>query len=297
MGTWGSGIMQNDITADIWAEFQHYYNEGMSTQEIRELLEKEYHPETDPEYFGEIWTGIAHGQWMAGELENYTLSKVQEAVDASKLILYEDQTELRQRIRVLNSFIAKIQIPRPTPLKRKKITRRPAYFKKGDIIGIKVDEQYKLAGLVIEQDKNPIDGGNKIVLSDLIYQTKPSMKEILDAGVLYLDIGGKSNYYNGYFWAIFSARNMSRKIQDTEMLYETELDEYLSLGVGIPFGDWNLISDLYFEQEDFLSRNSSRKPYEVSIADLFRQDEELAKKLAEWDNFLFKEKLQQHSVK
>ena len=76
MGAWGTGILQNDTTADIWVEFKELYNKGLSCKDIRIKLEEDYHPQNDEEYYGEIWTGIAHGQWMCGGLEDYTVEKV-----------------------------------------------------------------------------------------------------------------------------------------------------------------------------------------------------------------------------
>lgn len=40
MGAWGTGIFQNDTTADIWGEFKELYNKGLSPKEIRRKLEK-----------------------------------------------------------------------------------------------------------------------------------------------------------------------------------------------------------------------------------------------------------------
>ena len=122
MGAWGAGILQNDTTADIWGEFKEYYNKGLSPKEIRKKLEKEYKPQNEKEYYGDIWAGIAHGQWMCGELENYTLRKVKAAVKTMYLPLWTvDGRPDKQRIKVLNDFIDKIQTTRPNPLKRKKI--------------------------------------------------------------------------------------------------------------------------------------------------------------------------------
>jgi N-acetylmuramoyl-L-alanine amidase len=54
MGAWGTGILQNDTTADIWVEFKELYNKGLSLKEIRLKLEKEYKPQSNTEYYGEI---------------------------------------------------------------------------------------------------------------------------------------------------------------------------------------------------------------------------------------------------
>lgn len=76
MGAWGTGILQNDTTTDIWVEFKELYNKGLSLKDIRIKLEKDYKPQDDCEYYAEIWTGIAYGQWMCGGIEGYTYKKV-----------------------------------------------------------------------------------------------------------------------------------------------------------------------------------------------------------------------------
>ena len=72
MGTWGTGIFQNDTTVDIWKEFQTLYDQDLSLNEIRVRIEKNYNPQNDIESYSEIWTGIAYGQWMYGAVEEYT---------------------------------------------------------------------------------------------------------------------------------------------------------------------------------------------------------------------------------
>ena len=204
MGAWGTGILQNDTTADIWEEFKEYYNKGLSPKAIRIKLEKEYKPQKDVEYYGEIWTAIAHGQWMCGELEDYTLEKVKAATNEKWLTLWaEDKRLLKQRINALNEFIEKIQNPRPAPLKRKRVVERPAFFKKGDVIGIKVNEHGYLAALVTAHNDNPTFGENTVVLTDLFFQEKPTFQEVLNASVLYLDIGGRNHYHRGFFSSDF----------------------------------------------------------------------------------------------
>jgi len=88
MGAWGPGILHNDTTADIWVEYKELYNKGLSNKEIRIKLEKEYLPQNDEEYYSEIWTGIAYGQWMCGDLEEYTLKKVNASTQLKWLTLW-----------------------------------------------------------------------------------------------------------------------------------------------------------------------------------------------------------------
>src|SRR5690554_1059554 len=84
MGAWGTGILQNDTTADVWAEYKQLYHLGNSPISIREKLEKDYQPEDDEDEYADFWTGIAHGQWMCGDLETLTLSKLNACISSGK---------------------------------------------------------------------------------------------------------------------------------------------------------------------------------------------------------------------
>ena len=298
MGTWGTDILANDTTAEIWAEFKELFNKGLSCEEIRLKLEKEFHPDADSDYYGEVWTGIAYGQWMCGNLEEYTLERVIAATNKENLNLFTyDEKLLQQRIKILKDFCKKIQTPRVSPLKRKKPTERPPYFKKGDVIGIKVDAENYLGALVVDQNDFPEYGENTIVISSMIFKQPIPVDDFLKAEVLYLDIGGPTAYHRSYFWAIFAARNMSRKIKHTIKIGDVELKTSMSLGRAIRIGNWNKIPELYKEQVEFLKNNQSEKPAVLTINDILHPVQELQDTIIEWDTQRWLEILERAKMK
>lgn len=293
MGAWGTGILQNDTTADIWVEFKELYNKGLSPQEIRLKLEKEYKPQSDTEYYAEIWSGIAYGQWMCGDVEDYTYKKLNDATKLRWLTLWADDKKLlEKRVKAISDFIEKIQTPRPNPLRRKIIVERPIIYKKGDIIALKIDEGKYLAGLVVKINDHPNYLENKIVLTDLIFDKKPTQKQVLNANILYLDIGGNSRYHRGFFRALFTTKNMARKAKDTITIGTLKIEQCLYLGVGLGIGDWNKIAALYFEQIEFLKSNKSDKPFNVTVKDLINPKQQLQDKLIRWDKKLLQEEIE-----
>ena len=292
MGTWGTGILQNDTTVDVWTEFKELYNSGLHMKEIRQYLEKEYQPNKFKEYYSEIWTGIAYGQWMCGELEVYTLEKVKSATNDKWMTLWaEDKKQLQKRIKVLSEFILKIQTPRPSPLKRKKIIVRHSFFHAGDIISIEINDKQSVGAIIISHHDIWNDGENIIVFTDCISNTELSTEEVLKANIFYLDKGGINNKYRGYFESLFSARNMAKKIKLVKKIGEIKKEDFLTLRVGIPIGDWNILDYLYTEQLAFLRTNQSDKPINVSVQDFLNQDQQLETILIEWDKKIFREKL------
>jgi hypothetical protein len=292
MGAWGTGIFQNDTTADIWGEFKELYNKGLSPKEIRRKLEKEYKPQYDTEYYAEIWTGIAYGQWMCGDIEDYTLKKLK---DASKLkwqtIWADDKKDLHKRTKAISGFIEKIQTPRLTPLKRKKIVVRRSFFKKGDVIGIKINGNKHIAAIVTDHVNFDNDGQNTIAFTDFIFTDTATIKEVIKSNMLYLDIGGPNNYYRGFYIAIFRARNMAKQIDRAFIIGKIKTPEFLWLGIGTPFGDWGNIENLIEEQLSFLKRKKSERRINVSVSQFLRRNRRLEKILIEWDKKIYTRKI------
>lgn len=294
MGAWGTGILQNDTTADIWVEFKELYNKGLSLKEIRLKLEKEYKPQSDTEYYGEIWTGIAYGQWMCGDVEDYTFKKLNDATKLKWLPLWADDKKLlEKRVKEISDFIQKIQTPRLNPLRRKKIVVRHSFFKKGDIIGIKLNPNYYIAAIVTDHHDFENDGENTIAFTDLLFKDQTTLNEVLNSNILYLDIGGSNKYYRGFYKAIFSARNMAKQINKAFIIDKIDTTEFLWLEVGTPIGDWTKIENLVEEQLNFLENNKSDSPLNVSVNQFLKRDDKLESILIEWDKKIIREKMQQ----
>lgn len=292
MGAWGTGILQNDTTADLWVEFKELYNKGFSQREIRLHLETEYNPQSDIEHYAEIWTGIAYGQWMCGSVEDYTFKKLSDATNLKWQTLWADDKKLlKKRIEVISNFITKLQTPRPILLKRKRIVVRQSFFKKGDVIGIRINSNQCIAAIVTDHADFTNDGQNTIVFTDLFFQEQATLKDVLKANIFYLDIGNPNNYYRGFYKAIFSARNMVRQISKVFLIEKIDVKDFLWLGVGTPIGDWPKIGEVIEEQICFLKQNSSDRPINVTVSQFLKRNEKLEKILIDWDKKIFREKL------
>ena len=292
MGAWGTGILQNDTTADIWVEFKELYNTGLSQKDIRLQLEKGYNPQSDLEYYAEIWTGIAYGQWMCGGREDYTFKKLSDATKLKWQTLWADDKKLlEKRLKAISNFIEKVQTPRPNPLKRKQIVVRQSFFKKGDIIGIRISSTQCIAAIVTDHIDFKNDGQNTIVFTDLFFEEKASLKDVLKANIFYLDKGGPNNYYRGFYKAIFSARNMVKQMNKVFAIGKIDTKDFLWLGVGTPIGNWPKVEEIIEEQISFLKKNKSDKPINVSVTQFLKRNDKLEKILIDWDKKIFREKL------
>lgn len=295
MGAWGTGILQNDTTADVWAEFKQQYNLGSNCIEVRKQLEKEYEIDSSSDIYADFWTGIAYGQWSYGELEIYVLDKVKDILDKEYgLELWkDDEKQLKNRLRSIQNFYYKILTPKDKPSRRKRLIRNPSYFKKGDILSIELETNEFVGAFVFDEEDDDIYGSNWIVFLDLISNKKIDISQLKDAHILYLDLGGRSEYHRGYFWAQFEAKNMKRKIKKTQIIGNIKFDDCLSLSDSVPYGDWNKLKDLYDEQRKFQESNISRAPKKVSFKDFINGDiEPLTSVLRKHANEIWNEKLQ-----
>ncbi|MFY0675610.1 MAG: hypothetical protein JXQ87_19630 [Bacteroidia bacterium] len=295
MGAWGTGILQNDTTADVWAEFKQLYNLGSTGIEIRKQLEKEYEIDSSSDIYADFWTGIAHGQWSYGELETYVLDKLKAILDKEYgLELWQDdEKQFKNRLKSIQNFYDKIQVPKEKPNKRRRLVRNPSYFQKGDVLSIELDTREFVGALVFDESDDEIYGSNWIVFFDLISNEKINISQLKDANIFYLDLGGRNEYHRGYFWAQFEAKNMKRKIKKTQIIDNIKFDDSLSLSDYVPYGDWNELKDLFDEQRKFQESNLSRAPKIVSFKEFINGDiEPLTSELKKHANEIWNEKLQ-----
>lgn len=138
MGTWGVGILEDDLSCDVHGDFIELYNEKLQLADIRAYVLNRYAEwiSGSAEDWALVWLGLAQAEWECGALQPETLEAVKAVVtnghDADRW-----PRELRQqRSDVLTGFLNQIQTP---PLKiRRRVKRRipPPVFDPGTCISI-----------------------------------------------------------------------------------------------------------------------------------------------------------------
>ncbi len=126
MGTWGTKIMDNDTTADIYSNFFDKYNKGGGQAYVSKEIKKEFH-----EYFNDYedknnsFFGLAQAQWetkslepevyeiVKGLIENGTDLKLWKELDADKAMIAERKV-------VLENFLKQISTEKPKAKRRVK---------------------------------------------------------------------------------------------------------------------------------------------------------------------------------
>ncbi|KXX69125.1 DUF4259 domain-containing protein [Flammeovirga sp. SJP92] len=139
MGTWGTGILENDNALDYYDRFFEYYNEGLKPEEINEKLKNEFsdlNEESGNIY--DFWFAIALAKWETCSLDEETLAKVSQYIEDEKDItiwqeLDADAQTIEDRKKELEQFLKKIQIPRDKPKPRVMVEPKSSLLKKEDL--------------------------------------------------------------------------------------------------------------------------------------------------------------------
>lgn len=121
MGAWGTGILQDDVSADVYADFMERFEAGVKPAAIRSELEESYADSLeDMDDMPSIWLAIAKAQWECGHLQPDVLEKVSEIVTTEESLgLWEEagETLFEERKHVLATFLEEIGKPNLHPRK------------------------------------------------------------------------------------------------------------------------------------------------------------------------------------
>ena len=116
MGAWGTGILQNDVSADVYADFMERFEAGVEPAAIRAELEESYADGLeDMDDMPSIWLAIAKAQWECGHLQPDVLAKVSEIITSEESLgLWEEGGEalLKERKQVLTTFLEQLRKPK-----------------------------------------------------------------------------------------------------------------------------------------------------------------------------------------
>lgn len=161
MGAWGTGVLSDDTTRDIYDAYLDLFNRGSSPTAIRQKLSEQFAEIMRDKDEGPLfWIAIAKAQWDCGQLEPIALSNVRQIVSEELgLDLWADAGEplLQRRKTVLRQFLARIETPNPRPRKPRKAIKRKPVFNPGDCLAIRLQDGDWGATLVLEGERESDD--------------------------------------------------------------------------------------------------------------------------------------------
>src|SRR5689334_23072110 len=130
MGTWGTGIEENDSFADIYDDYFDLYNRGLSEPEISRRLTSMHQETIDlREDSNNFWFALAKAQWECKVLDTKVFAKVKEIVSSGQdLVIWKEldagEKDLKERKIVLNGFLSSLSIEKSAPKPREKTEKK-----------------------------------------------------------------------------------------------------------------------------------------------------------------------------
>jgi hypothetical protein len=115
MGTWGTGIFDDDTTFDVREDFIKYLEDGLSAEDATQIILEEYidnlNLEEDLEEISLVFIGLAAIQLEKNCLQEQVRTNAIELIKlGADLELWEEaeQEEFEERINVLTEFKQKL---------------------------------------------------------------------------------------------------------------------------------------------------------------------------------------------
>ena len=138
MGTWGTGLYQDDTTCDIKDDYITYLQIGMTNEEAtRRIIDENDWCFEDEEEGALLWFALADTQWKYGRLLDEVKQKAIECIDSGVDLekwREEDEKLCEKRKKVLEALKERLNSEQPPEKKVSKIKFYRAYWKVGDIL-------------------------------------------------------------------------------------------------------------------------------------------------------------------
>lgn len=167
MGTWGVGILSDDVACDVHGEYMDRYDDGGEHATIRAALQREHAADIDDPDDGPVfWFALALAQWECGVLAPDVQERVAELIASGKAVERWEESgaaTVRKRQRVLDRFLEKISQPNAKPRRRRKAKHLPAIYRPGDCLAVKLEGGGYGGALVLVADETPKAEGWNLV--------------------------------------------------------------------------------------------------------------------------------------
>lgn len=117
MSAWGTDILEDDVAADVYADYRNKLDAGMKPADIRVALEEEFaNVLEDKDDAPSFWLALAKAQWECKRLQPDVFAKASEIVKTgADLGRWEEAGEmaLKERKQALERFLGSIAAAPP----------------------------------------------------------------------------------------------------------------------------------------------------------------------------------------
>lgn len=136
MGTWGTGLFDDDTTSDARSAFADGISDGLSASEIRESILDEYAEDpSDPASDTGLWLALAVLQSEHGILERLVRERALKIIDDGLDLSLWEGSDREERAIVLEGVRAKILSGRPKASVRSRRVKASCDWGEGDLVG------------------------------------------------------------------------------------------------------------------------------------------------------------------
>jgi len=179
MGTWGTGVLQDDTVADVIGFAKDHLKRGVTFDDALALVQSHFSElEQDADEGPLLWLAIAQIQWQYDQVDSIVLNRVRKDIDAENGLdgWRDDPKALSQRKSALARFLTKIEQPNPKPSALPKLVVRRAPYEKGDCLSVRLADGNYTACLVLDVNNADPEQGMNLVAGLDYYEPEPPSK-------------------------------------------------------------------------------------------------------------------------
>lgn len=237
----GVEIIDSDTACDIYNYVTESYMDGVDADKIIESMRQDEKDYCTDDFYAEIyWIALAYSLWKIGHLPEDIKEKANEIIKkgANELWLEIDEKALKQRQKCLDKLAIQLENENPKPIKvlKSKAKRKP-YFKTGDVLAIKFDDEYGVC-FVSSVDEGPRRLEYNLACTRLLQKEKPSIDDFLNSKIA---CGKQNTSYCLKTDCWFKHKDIGLLIDRFEKIGRVELEDYV-LGTLAPA---STLDDIY----------------------------------------------------
>jgi hypothetical protein len=135
MGTWGTGIFDDDTTCDVRIQYRMAIRAGVPGPQATQEILRDYTSGPDPfDHHGRVWLGLAATQSQLGRLEPRVKARALEIIDSGTDLAAwgeADAATRRRRRAVLGRLRRRLLGPQPPPVQLKRPWRQDTALQPG----------------------------------------------------------------------------------------------------------------------------------------------------------------------
>lgn len=181
MGTWGQGILDDDLAGDVYSSYLQRFDAGEAREAIATAMQVEYSDEIADSDDGPIfWFALAKAVWDTGTLDANLRTRVQELIrSGAGLERWADQGpgELAKRKKALEAFATRLAADNPKPRKGKNPVFRTAPFRPGQCLSLALSDGDFGAAIVLAEDSGlDAPGSNLVAVLDYKSASPPQQE-------------------------------------------------------------------------------------------------------------------------